>query len=125
MPAGPSILTITEAALSLCVAVFLIIAGIWMLRDSPSAGRLHRIYVALKIPLIALAAIATWWTTSALMSSITAMTARNLAVAGMSGFGNMIGVIQAVVGAGIALLYPIALLIILSSRTAKMHFNSL
>jgi hypothetical protein len=125
VPAAASILTITEAALSLCVAALLIFAGIWMLRDSPAAGRLHRIYVALKIPLIALAAIATWWTTSGLMSSVTAMAAHSIAPAVMPTFGNMIAVIQAIVGAVFALLYPIALLIVLSSRTAKEHFNTL
>jgi hypothetical protein len=125
IPVAPSILTITEAALSLCLAVFLIIAGIWMLRDSPAAGRLHRIYVALKIPLIALAAIATWWTTSAVMSSVRTMTTIYPATAVMPTFGNMIAVIQAAVGAVFALLYPIALLIVLSTRTAKEHFNTL
>jgi hypothetical protein len=96
-----------------------------MLRDSPAAGRLHRIYVALKIPLIALAAIATWWTTSAVMSSVRTMTTIYPATAVMPTFGNMIAVIQAAVGAVFALLYPIALLIVLSTRTAKEHFNTL
>jgi hypothetical protein len=116
-PAGAAILMITEATLSVCLGIFLIIAGIWMLCDSRAAGRFHRIYVALKIPLVAAAAIATWWTMSGMMGSVTGIGAP-------TAMPNLIGIIYAAVTSGFALLYPIALLIALSSRTAKAHFNT-
>jgi hypothetical protein len=40
-----------------------------------------------------------------------------------AGFGNMMAVFQAVIWAGFALIYPIALLIVLSTRTSKEYFK--
>jgi hypothetical protein len=122
---GASILMIVEAALSICLAAFLIYAGIAMLRDSPKAPRLHRIYVALKIPLIAMSAIAIWWTYSGLMNNFSAITAGTPGAAAMPAFGNTMAVVQAIVWAGIGMLYPIALLIVLSTQTSRRHFGAI
>jgi hypothetical protein len=116
---------IVEASLSIILAAFLIYAGIAMLRDSPNAGRLHRIYVAVKIPLIAISAIAIWWTYSGLMNNFTTITAGTPGAAVMPAFGNTMAVVQAIVWAGVAMLYPIALLIVLSTQTARRHFSAI
>src|SRR5580658_293120 len=65
---GASALTIVESTLSVCAAALLIVAGAMILRDSPRADRLHRIYIAIKIPLIIAGGFATWWIYIGLMS---------------------------------------------------------
>jgi hypothetical protein len=118
---GASELSIAEAGLSLCMAVFLIIAGSLMLRDSPTAWRMHRIYVMLKVPLILVAAFASWWTYTSLMSGLSSWPTAGGGAASMSGFSNMTAILQAVLGAGISMIYPVALLIVLATRTSKEH----
>jgi hypothetical protein len=120
---GASILTISEAALSLCLAVLLIVAGSLTLRDSPTAWRLHRLYLALKIPLIVVAAFATWWTYTSLMSGFNLQVAGAPGMAPMAGFTNMMAVVQAVIWATISMVYPITLLIVLSTRTSKDYLK--
>jgi hypothetical protein len=103
------------------MAVFLIIAGSLMLRDSPTAWRMHRIYVMLKVPLILVAAFASWWTYTSLMSGLSSWPTAGGGAASMSGFSNMTAILQAVLGAGISMIYPVALLIVLATRTSKEH----
>ena len=119
---GASVVMLVEGAMSFCVAVLLIVAGILMLRDSVTPVRLHRSDVVLKVPLVFVAAFATWWTYSDLMASIGAIGANGGGAALGAGFGNMMAVFQAVIWAGFALIYPIALLIVLSTRTSKEYF---
>ncbi len=121
---GASVLVIAESILSIGVAVLLIIAGSLLLRDSAKSLRLHRLYVLVKIPLILAAAVGTWWTFTSLMTGMsTALSPA--APPPMAGFGNMVGLFQAGFGAIIALIYPIALLIVLSTKTAKTYFNQI
>jgi hypothetical protein len=122
VPRGASELAIVEAVCSLCVAVLLIVAGSLMLRDSAGSWKLHRIYVLVKIPLIAMAAIATWWTTSGMMKGIFATTPVAM---NTQGFVNWMAVIQAILYTGFSLIYPVSLLIVLSTRTSKEHLARL
>jgi uncharacterized membrane protein YphA (DoxX/SURF4 family) len=116
-----SILMIVEAVLSLGVAVLLIVAGSLLLRNSPRALRLHWIYVILKLPLIVLAAVATWWTYTGMMNSMSAFTG----AATPPGFGNTMAAFQAIFAAVFSLLYPIALLFVLRTRTAREYFKKI
>jgi hypothetical protein len=119
---GASVLMIVESGLSACAAVLLIVAGSLMLRNWPRADRLHRIYVAVKIPLIATAAIATWWIYSGMMSGMFIV---NGTPGAQANFAHTMAMIQAVVMAGISLVYPVALLIVLSTRTSREYFKRL
>jgi hypothetical protein len=120
---GPSILMITESALSLGVAVFLIIAGSKMLRDSPGAARLHRIYVVLKVPLIAAGAVATYWTFSSMMNGLS-MTLPGQNASSFPAWG-MMAAFQAILSAGVSFIYPVALLIVLGMRSNREYFARL
>jgi hypothetical protein len=122
---GASELSIAEAGLSFCVAILLIIAGSLMLRDSPMAWRLHRIYLMLKVPLILVAAFASWWTYTSLMSGLSTLTTAGGGAVSMSGFNNMAAIFQAIIWAGISMIYPVALMIVLATRTSKEHLARL
>ncbi len=119
---GASVLTIVESGLSVCAAILLIVAGSMMLRDSPRADRLHRIYVALKIPLIAVAAFATWWLYTGMMSGMFIATGT---AGAQTNFANSMAVIEAVMMAAISLVYPVALLIVLATGTSRGYFQRL
>ena len=112
---GASVLSIVDGSFSFLAAVLLIVAGSLMLRDSLVAERLHRIYVVVKLPLIVVGAFATWWTFTSLMSGM--MQGAN--GASTASFTRTMGLVEAIFWAGISLIYPVALLIVLSTRTAK------
>jgi hypothetical protein len=115
VPAGASTLQIVEGSLSLCAAVLLIVAGSLMLRDSPAAWRLHWLWVVIKIPLIVVGCISTYWIFSSMMNGMTPMMGPGMP----RGFGSMFGVMEAVIGAIISLIYPVALMFVLSGRSSK------
>lgn len=119
---GASVLTIVESGLSVCAAVLLIVAGSMMLRDSPRADRLHRIYVAMKIPLVIVAAIATWWIYTGMMSGMFVTTG---GPGSPASFANTMATVEAVIMAAISLVYPVALLIVLSTGTSRGYFARL
>jgi hypothetical protein len=113
-------LSVGENVLSGAVAVLLLIAGILVLRDSPRARRLHWIYVAAKIPLIVVAAVATALMTSSMLSGVMAMPGAGMA----PGFTTWMVVIQVVMTAAIALVYPVALIFVLRSRSVREYYES-
>jgi hypothetical protein len=113
-------LTIIVAVLGLGLAILLIVAGSLLLRNSPTTFRLHRTYVILKIPLVVVAAYATWWTVSGMMNNMNAY-AGGAGAMSMPAFGNAMAIVQAVISAALSLVYPVALLIVLSTDTAKAY----
>jgi hypothetical protein len=115
VPRSVSLLTIAEGGLSLCVAVLLIVAGALMLRDNPVSWRLHWIWVSVKIPLIFVAAGATYLTYTSMMNAMTPAMGPN----NPQGMGGMVGLFEAFFGGIISLIYPVALMIVLSVRTSK------
>jgi hypothetical protein len=117
VPPGASWLSIVEGSLSACMAIVLITAGILMLRNSPGSYRLHRVYAVAKLPLIMMAAIATWWTVSSMMNNM--MAGMPNSPPGMQGIGNMTAIFEAIFYGLFAAVYPVVILIVLSMRTAK------
>jgi hypothetical protein len=67
-----AILAMCEAAVSLLVAIMLLVGGILLLRNSPAYLRLHWIYIIAKIPLVIVAAVASWMSSNAMLSSTNA-----------------------------------------------------
>lgn len=99
-----------ERLLSLGLAIYLFVIGIMVLRQSPRGRRLHRIYAFAKIPLALVGGWATWrlWTSF------------------FSGFGPGFSTAWTpwiVAITFLACLYPIALLIVLQSRTAREYYE--
>jgi hypothetical protein len=68
-----------------------------------------------KVPLIVVAAFATYWTFSSMMNGMSPF----MRASGPAGFGNMMGVVEALIWGAIAMIYPVAVLIVLSTRTSK------
>ena len=120
-------LSMIEGILSGALAIYLLIVGIMTLRDSRAGGKLHWAYVALKIPLAILAAIAYTWLAMSLIAGINA-TAAAAASSNTPGAGPPPGTTGAAIFwiillAGSAIAYPIALSIALLSRTVRRYYN--
>jgi hypothetical protein len=117
-------LSLAEALLSTLLAVFLLVAGILVLRGVAVGGKLHWVYAVIKIPLTLLAALAGCWMWSGVMKFTAAMQA-----GGASGvtpaFANGVVMVFAIVLALLALIYPIALLFVLRTRGVRAYYNSI
>ena len=102
------------AAVGLALAIYLLVIGILMLRQHPRAGRLHKIYAAIKIPLAIVAGIAwpVFWASFSTMGAGTT-TAPTFTPALITAC-----VIAVLVGCA----YPIALLIAFRTRTAREYY---
>ncbi len=108
-----AVIVLVCAALSLGLAIYLLVIGILMLRQHPRAGRMHKIYAWLKIPIAIVGGIA-WiffWTSFATLGGGTAPAATSPGV--------MIGSVIAVV---VGCLYPVALLIALHTRRVRDYY---
>jgi hypothetical protein len=108
---------IATSVLSIGLAVLLLVAGIMVLRDSPSGRRLHLIYACLKIPLAVAAGASFAYCIYELMSSLAASTGAPAQV----GFGPTTWV---TVPAALSCIYPVALLIALNSRSVRAYYQS-
>jgi hypothetical protein len=118
-------LSMGEALLSLGVAIYLLVIGILTLRDSRSARRLHWVYVWVKIPLVILAVIAGAWMMSGLMNSMATLpNAPGGPPPPTAAWGNVM-VVYAIIGGMVALAYPIALIFVLRSRTAREYYGGM
>lgn len=116
LDARAAMLVILESVLSLALAVYLLVIGILVLRQSPRGAALHAVYAWIKIPLAILGgvAIAMLWG-----SFIGGM------MQGAVGASDVTAVY--VIAAMIALagcIYPIALLIVLRTRGVRDYYNS-
>jgi hypothetical protein len=123
--------TILGELASVALAIYLLVIGVLVLRDVRGGRMLHWWYVGLKIPVVLVTAVAWWIVSRDLSSSLSAFFAAN-PMPGMSPaapkppFG-AIGSVMAswlTVAAVIALAYPIALAIVLNSRTARDYYGS-
>jgi hypothetical protein len=120
IPAG---MLLGESVLSLGLAIYLLVAGIMVLRNSLSGRKLHWIYVAIKIPLVILAIAASVWMWSEFFNSMSSAISSSSGAAPKASFGSVI-IIWAIVGGVIALAYPVALIFALSSRTVRDYYNA-
>jgi hypothetical protein len=112
--------SLVESALSLLLSVFLVIAGILVLRDSSNARPLHWIYVWIKIPLTIAGGIAAWLMWQSVYGAMISGMPRAPGTAppprwAMSIFW--------VVAAGLGLSYPVALIFVLTSRNVKAYYS--
>lgn len=104
-----------DAALSAALAVFLFIAALAVMRQSPSGRRLHRIWASIKIPLVLIGGGIWWWTLRSFSTS---------AAQGNASDGGDTLVTMATVISLLGLIYPVILLIVLRSRTANDYYNA-
>jgi hypothetical protein len=116
MSIWPPATMLAEGAISLLMAIMLIVAGILILRQSAVARKLHLIYATVKIPLAIVGGIAY----AAMMSQLVGGMGAAAGAAGTSWAFSIMGVALAVIGS----LYPIALLITMNTRTVRDYYNS-
>src|SRR5688500_744966 len=104
------------AALGLALAIYLLVIGILMLRQHPRAGRLHKIYAAIKIPLAIAAGIAwpVFWMSITTMGTGTGTTNTPTFTPGL--------ITACVVAVLVGCAYPIALLIAFRTRAAREYY---
>jgi tellurite resistance protein TehA-like permease len=107
-------LSVLDAVLGCILAIYLFICGLFVLRDSMAARRMHIAWAVLKIPLAVLGAIAT----TMMMNDISAGT-NGAAGGAQTVFGTVAIVLTILLG----LIYPIALLIVLNTQTARGYYS--
>jgi hypothetical protein len=108
-----------ESAMSLALAIYLFVVGLMVLRGSFRAPRLLRIYAWIKIPLSLLATAGIVW----MMVEIFASIARSSQL-GTAAPAAIMGVFWGIIIAAVGLAYPIALLIVVRTRTVRDYFSS-
>jgi hypothetical protein len=119
-----SLLTLIETVIGLILAIYLLITGIVTLRQRPSARRLHLIWAMLKIPLAVVGAVGWYlfiYDLTQSLSSMTPMTpaAQTTATASSTAGAMVFAIIIGVIGCA----YPIALLIVMNTRTVREYFR--
>jgi hypothetical protein len=112
------VLVLGETAASLALAVLLLVAGMMVLRQSPSGRRLHLIYALVKLPLAIAGGIGLVWLATGM--------ANTFGPGGASAAGTTP---REAIGWGIALaiggaIYPIALLIALNTRGVRDYYRA-
>jgi hypothetical protein len=113
-------MSIVLSILSLLLAIFLLICGIMVLRDSPHAPRLHWVYVLIKIPLV----IITLAATSTMINQVMASMASISPVPTQTPlFARNMFTFVAIIGGALALAYPVALIFVLRSRTVRAYYT--
>jgi hypothetical protein len=110
--------TLLLTIMQLLLSVFLLVAGIFALRGSPHARRLHWSYVGLKLPLGIMTAAASAW----MWKSFFASMGLTMPAAGRSLFRTSMwfGLLPAALGC----IYPIVLCFLLRTRTARQFYGT-
>jgi hypothetical protein len=115
---APFVAGIAMAAVNLGLAIYLLVIGILVLRDSPRGGWLHWVYVWLRIPTAIASGLAVAW----MMGSLARGFAPGAAVpipAATEVF-NRFAVGLAVVGC----LYPLALIFVLRTGSVRAYYST-
>ena len=113
-------LCILEAVLSGALAIYLFIAGIQVMRQSPAGARLHWIYIAIKIPLALLGGAALIWLAMDFGAGVAGMVSQGGAAPAIQTTYATMSAMTMIA----ALIYPIALLFALRSQTVRQYYNS-
>jgi hypothetical protein len=116
------ILSAVAAVLGLGLAIYLLIAGIQVLRDSPGGAKLHWWYAVLKIPLVIFAFSVGLWLSLSMISGM--MAAMPAGPAAMMSFQRTFTVMWAVLTACLSLAYPIALIFVLRGKMVRAYYNT-
>ncbi len=113
----PIALVIAESVASLALAVFLLLSGIFLLKESPRGRRLHQIFALIKIPLAVIAIAGFSW----MMADLTSNMRRFPGGSGPSDGFVTFGIVLSAAG----LIYPIALLIIMHTKTVREYYRTM
>jgi hypothetical protein len=112
------VLMIGEFVASAMLAVFLLVSGILVMKNSPRGAGLHWIYALVKLPIAILGGVTFVWVLGDLKSGMSRM-----GLSGASGGDSgviMFGVVMAVIAA----IYPLILMIVLSTPSVRQFYAS-
>lgn len=110
---------IASTVLSLGLAALLLVAGIMVLRQSPKGRALHIAYALVKIPVAVLAGVSFAYMMYGMVNSAWTMGAAG----GGAGPGTGAAMWTAV-PAGLSIIYPIALLIVMNLKSIREYYHS-
>lgn len=113
-------LFITTAAVSIFLAVLLLVAGILTLGRSPGGRRLHLVYACLKIP----AALAGGFAIAHVMYELSSGPSAGGQPSGTAARGAA-SVLMAVAPTLLACIYPVVLLAVLNTKSVRDYFRSI
>ena len=119
LDAATAALAISDGVVGLALAVFLLVLGVFIFRDAPFGRRGHLTWACLKLPAAALTAWSSWAVMRSMMANFNA--AMGPGTPGMA-FADTMAVWQAVFSAGIACIYPVAVLIVMRTRAVKAYY---
>jgi hypothetical protein len=111
-----------DALASIALAVLLLVAGIQVFRNSPGAARLHRIFAVIKIPVGLAGAAAVAMMNGQIVVSMSS--GRSGAGSGSGGATYSIVIGYFLFYALLSCAYPVALLIVLRTRTVRAYYQS-
>lgn len=116
------VLSVASAVVAFLLSAFLLVLGIMVLMDAPRARRGHLLYAWLRIASAVLAAVATFYMYTEMFDGMTA-------AGGTGGMpprvSSMIGLVAAAGSAVFACIYPVALLIVMHTRTVRDYYARL
>ncbi len=118
----PPLLLGIFSVLSFGLAIYLLVIGIMVLRNSPRGARLHWVYVALKMPLAVGVGLAYAWTMSQLLSGMQATVGAAAGAPMPAPMMTWLWVFYAVIVIVLGWAYPIGLIFTLRSRTVREFF---
>ncbi len=113
-------LIIIEDLLSIGLAIYLLVAGIMVLRQSASGRKLHLIFAVFKVPLAIAAGVGLTWLFTTFLGAAGPGVPASAAAAARTPFV-MMGIGLSVIGC----IYPIALLIALNTRSLRNYYGSI
>lgn len=113
------VLVMAEAAASVALAIYLLVVGILLFRESMRTPLLLRIFALLKIPLALAAGAGMAWMGYTFVQSFAGMAPPG------SGPGASVFIIWGCVVAVLGLAFPIGVLIALRTRTVRAYYNTI
>jgi hypothetical protein len=123
---GPMFGVLIQCLLSLLLAIYLLVIGILTVRGSRAGWKLHLVYALLKLPLVALGAFV-WWQLQTQFLTVLSTIATNASVTrgGPRISPTSVSLLSAHVGwiAALAAVYPVVLLVLLSSRDVREYYR--
>jgi hypothetical protein len=120
-----AMVTVAENVVSAALAIYLMVIGGMVLRDHPAGAKVHWIYIAIKLPLIVVGAVAMSWLYSGLLAGFNNMLKVTMPPGSppMPALGTRMAA-AAVVGALFSAAYPIGLIFVLLSRKVRDFYGA-
>jgi hypothetical protein len=118
------VVMLADGIIGLALAIFLAVLGILTLTGSPRARWGHLLWAWLKLPAIALSFVSTMSFMTSMFQNATASMTTTPGAPAPPQFINTMAIVQASIYAAFALIYPIAILIVMRTRRVKEYYEA-